>query len=131
KDNPFGSHPYRVRLDGLGMESLSSASTRVGTHDVQFSPKATYFVDEWSAYDTSPRLTLHRANGSLVRTVSMETPQDTKLAAPAKGGFFRIKTPDDGVFLPATVQLPANYDPAKKYPVWLSIYGGPHMPQVK
>jgi dipeptidyl-peptidase-4 len=26
--------------------------------------------------------------------------------------------------------LPPNFDPAKKYPVWLQIYGGPHFPQV-
>ena len=32
--------------------------------------------------------------------------------------------------MPATVQLPPDFDAAKKYPVWLQIYGGPHFPQV-
>jgi dipeptidyl-peptidase-4 len=138
KENAFGSHPYRVRLDGSGLEPLSQTADRAGTHDVHISPGAKYFLDEWSAYDVPPRLTLHRANGEFVRTVALEGPQnakpqaaqDTKLAAQPKSGFFKIKTPDEGVFLPATVQLPANFDATKKYPVWLSIYGGPHAPQV-
>jgi dipeptidyl-peptidase-4 len=132
KDNPFGSHPYRVRFDGSGLESLSKENARAGAHDVQFSPGAKYYVDEWSAFNVPPRLTLHRADGTFVRTVSLELPaQDVKLANPPKSGFFKIKTEDENILLPATVQLPANYDPAKKYPVWLSIYGGPHAPQVR
>jgi dipeptidyl-peptidase-4 len=136
KDNMFGSHPYRVRLDGTGIEALAEdAQTGAGTHEVAFSPSAKYYVDEWSDYSHPPRMTLHRADGKRLRTVQtavdararQEGKQDTQL----KSGFFKIKTATEGVFLPATVQLPANFDPAKKYPVWLQIYGGPHMPQVK
>jgi dipeptidyl-peptidase 4 len=134
KDNMFGSHTYRIKLDGTGLESLNKdpESARTGTHEVQFSPTAKYFVDEWSAYSTGPQMTLHWADGSRIRTVATTYfEQDAKQKAELKSGFFKIKTPDEGVFLPATVQLPPDFDPAKKYPVWLQIYGGPHMPQVK
>ena len=43
----------------------------------------------------------------------------------AKTDFLRVKS-DDGLFdLPMKVTWPINMDPTKKYPVLISIYGGP------
>ena len=37
----------------------------------------------------------------------------------------------DGSTTKAIFVLPPDFDPAKRYPVWLRTYGGPHHPQVK
>jgi dipeptidyl-peptidase-4 len=133
KDNQFGSHAYRVKLDGTNLEPLTGEGpgATTGTHEVHISPNAKYFIDEWSGYAKPRRVTLHHVDGKLVRTVeAAPSAQDVKQSNQPKGGFFKIKTEDEKVFLSAIVQFPPNVDPAKKYPVWLSLYGGPHMPQV-
>lgn len=40
-------------------------------------------------------------------------------------------TTEDGFRLPATVTLPADFDPSRKYPVHVDIYGGPDTPMVR
>src|SRR5262249_32860829 len=41
----------------------------------------------------------------------------------------KIKT-DDGFVLEGSLLRPADFDPKKRYPVWLKVYGGPHLPTV-
>ena len=40
-------------------------------------------------------------------------------------------TVEDGFNLPGMIVYPKNFDPAKKYPVHVDIYGGPNTPQVR
>ena len=132
KDNEFGSNIYRVKLDGTGLENLNQeARSSGGTHVAHFSPTGKYFADEWSDWQTPVQASLHQSNGRRIRNLMQPVAvQEAKQDKQPKGGFFKIKTPDEGVSLSAIVQFPPNVDPAKKYPVWLSLYGGPHMPQV-
>ena len=39
---------------------------------------------------------------------------------------FRSVTAPDGTQLPASITLPPDFDPARKYPVLVYVYGGPH-----
>ena len=49
----------------------------------------------------------------------------------AKTELIRIKSADGLFDLPAMVTWPMNMDPNKKYPILVSIYGGPNAPTVK
>jgi dipeptidyl-peptidase-4 len=47
------------------------------------------------------------------------------------GAFEPVKIPlPDGFVLEGTVIKPPDFDPARRYPVWLVTYGGPHAPTV-
>src|SRR5262245_7255396 len=127
KDAWLGSVPYQVKLDGTGLEPMIKEKKKDGTHEVHFSPGGKYFMDEWSDFDTAPQMVLFRGDGSPVRTVEASSQQPI----PKQGAeLVKIMAPD-GVALAATVQFPPNLDPNKKYPVWLSLYGGPHMPMIR
>src|SRR5262249_42239482 len=39
-------------------------------------------------------------------------------------------TAPDGFVLEASILKPPDFDPAKRYPVWFTTYGGPHAPVV-
>jgi dipeptidyl-peptidase-4 len=77
----------------------------------------------------APRSLAVRADGTLagaLRSIAEEAPFEPRLAlqqvgAPLVGG----KPAEDGGFWTALVR-PRDFDPAKKYPVLLQVYGGPH-----
>lgn len=117
---------YRIKFDGTNMERLSRED---GVHIITFSPDAKYYSDRFSNVTTLPGLTLHRPDGTLIQPLGKSRPELT-----AK---FEIQTPElftiatrDGFRLPASILKPNNFDPTKKYPIILNVYGGPSAPTV-
>lgn len=117
---------YRIRLDGKNMERLTTGD---GTHSITMSPNGKYYFDRFSNITTPPSLTLCDARGKMKMT----------LATPEWGGFksFEIQAPEllyvparDGFKLPASITKPRDFDPNKKYPVVVEVYGGPSAPTV-
>src|SRR5205823_9967945 len=46
--------------------------------------------------------------------------------------FERVTIPlKDGFVLEGTIVKPPDFDPAKKYPIWIETYAGPHAPTVR
>src|SRR6266576_744228 len=122
-DGPLGRPLLRVGLDGKG---LARISTEPGTHAVEFDPTFTRYVDTYSRAGVPPVQTLRRANGTLVRTIA----DDAKLAAQVtalgvnRPEFITIRTAD-GVELNAWVIKPKGFDPSRRYPLLMNVYGGP------
>jgi dipeptidyl-peptidase 4 len=127
RDGWLGKQAYKVKFDGTGLEKLTKDK---GTHEVEFSPNAKYFVDTWSSFDTDPQTALFRTDGSQVRFLERgPSAQGKKQGKGPAAKLVEIPTPD-GFSLAGTVLLPPNHDPAKKYPVWFQTYGGPQLPTV-
>jgi dipeptidyl-peptidase-4 len=119
-------HLYRIRFDGSGMERISKED---GTHLVSFSPDARYYFDAYSNISTLPSLTLREAGGE--SKLSLASPRPELLSQ------FDVQYPElltipaaDNFPMPAQLLKPKNFDPAKRYPVIVSIYGGPSAPSV-
>jgi dipeptidyl-peptidase-4 len=125
--SPIGGDVYRARLDGSARTRLSTAP---GTHVASFNPSFTLYVDSWSDAQTPAQVRLHRADGSLVRVIdenSLPALAQYRLSRPE---FLQVKT-RDGFVMEAMMIKPPDFDPARRYPVYEHIYGGPHAPQVK
>ena len=120
----IGVDVYRIKLDGTGLKRLSSSE---GTHTVAFSPKLTHYVDNWSDYRTPSQVRVHRNDGREAYVVEANAvAHDFELPRPE---FLQVKT-RDGFPMEAILIKPTNFDPAKKYPVFQILYGGPHAPRV-
>ena len=122
----IGQDVYRIRLDGTGLKRLSE---QPGTHAVEFSPDFRYYLDRWSDVTTPTQLQLYSSEGKLVRIVD---------ANPLPLDEYQLSTPEfvsvptrDGFLMNAMIIKPANFDPARKYPVYEQTYSGPHAPEVK
>ncbi len=117
------THFYRVKLDGTGFARLTKDP---GSHRVSLSPTAAFWADSFTSYTVPPRTTLRRADGSEVRVLSSSTPtadlEAQHLIAPE---VFQFKSADGKYDLDGILYFPAHFDPASKYPVLLSVYGGP------
>ncbi len=115
------THLFRVQMDGRRLEQLTQEP---GTHRVQVSPGGSYFLDVFSSVDSPSRLDLYRSDGTRLKTLdTSETPALKEYSLPKKE-LFTIPS-SDGYELPSYWILPPEFDPAKKYPVLFTIYGGP------
>ncbi len=124
KENSARFDFYKAGLDGKGITRLSFGEY---SHDlISVSPNGSYFITGYSNLNTPPALALVDAKGKVVREV-----------ASSKGSSFndynlpkselKYVTSTDGTFeLPVQITYPINFDPTKKYPVLISIYGGPN-----
>jgi len=111
----------RVRLDGSGVDTLT---TRPGTYQVRMAPDGKHFLATRSSVTDPPVLTLHRADGALVREVASARGEASAAYAWGKADVFTIPS-GDGFDLPARWVLPPDFDRRKTYPVLVSVYGGP------
>lgn len=123
REGPQQKHLYRVRLAGGAVEKLSA---QPGTHSMALSPGTPFYIQTRSRAGVPPVFTLHRTGGEQVRVL-----QDNAGAAAAFAAldvrlpeFFSFRTAD-GTELNGWTIKPANFDPSRKYPVLVYVYGGP------
>ncbi|UCH64425.1 MAG: DPP IV N-terminal domain-containing protein [Ignavibacterium sp.] len=127
RDNSFNRHLYRVNLDG---KELTKITKKDGRHESNISPGASYFYCNYSSINQPTKLELHNINGEFIRTISERKTVLYDDYLFGKTELFKIKI-QDGTELPAKWVLPKDFDPTKKYPVILAIYGGPGFEDVK
>ena len=117
---------YRVGLDGSGFAKIPGPP---GTHVPLLSPDGRHLLDTFSTVGAPPVVALLDASGRPVRVV--DAPRD-RLADYELGSTEAvIVTADDGAKLEARLVKPADFDPARKYPVIVYVYGGPHSQTVR
>lgn len=103
---------------------------RKGTHRIGFSPNGQFYVDSHSALHELPSLSLHRADGSLAATLSEQRHDLLAKIDLELPELFEIPT-SDGFPMPAKLLKPADFDPERRYPIILHVYGGPAAPMVQ
>jgi dipeptidyl-peptidase-4 len=120
---------YSVKPDGTGGKKLSRVP---GTSSAAFSSNFRYFIQIWSDANTPYRYSLHEANGHLIRVLEDNTALVNKTK---EYGFCHkefIKIPVAGQpELNAYLIKPPDFDSTKKYPLFISVYGGPESQDVK
>lgn len=123
KEESTQSHFYSIDFSGKKMKKLTVAK---GQHRVTVSPTGRYFVDRFSGLTTPAKMELRDYRGKLIRKIGDSYNENFEKyeISKVKAELFRIKT-DDGFELPAAWYLPPNFDKTKKYPVVITIYGGP------
>ena len=120
---------YRIGLDGKNKTRLT---TKVGTSAATFSPNFQYFITTFSSNLQPITYTLNEAKtGKEIQVIENNQALADKLKAynlPAKE-FFVLKTAK-GNELNAWILKPKDFDPSKKYPVFMYQYSGPGSQQV-
>ena len=120
---------YRIGLDGKNKQKLSS---EIGANTATFSPNFDYYINSFSSTTTPPSFTLNNAkDGKQVQSILNNTALSDKLKKydlPSKD-FFELTT-EKGNKLNAWIIKPKNFDPNKKYPVFMYQYSGPGSQEV-
>jgi dipeptidyl-peptidase-4 len=118
---------YRVALDGTGFAKITS--TPRGQHSALLSPDGRFLLDTYSSVSEPPVLSLLSSSGKTIRVVYRP---DSRLDEFELGTVEETSvTADDGPRLEAALLKPAGFDPSKKHPVIVYVYGGPHSQVVR
>ncbi|HEX9729297.1 MAG TPA: S9 family peptidase [Gemmatimonadales bacterium] len=122
-EGPLGRHLYRIGLDG---RNLTRVSQEPGSHGASFDGAFAYYVDTYSRAAAPPTQTLHRADGRVVRTVADNRALRAKVEALGlRAPEFTTVPGADGTDLNAWIIKPPDFDPGRRYPMLMYVYGGP------
>jgi dipeptidyl-peptidase 4 len=120
---------YRIGLDGKNKVRLSSQN---GTSAATFSPNFQYFITTFSSATQPPIYTLNEAKaGKQLQMIENNQTLSNNLKGfnlPTKE--FSVLTTEKGIELNMWMMKPKDFDPNKKYPVFMFQYSGPGSQQV-
>jgi dipeptidyl-peptidase 4 len=120
----------RVDLYAVYFNGSSLARLTLGDYhnsQVYLSPDAKKIVTVYSNVNTPTTMgVIHKKDKTkTIQVIATAVDSSYKADNFAKTEFIRIKSADGLYELPALVTWPKNMDPTKKYPMLVSIYGGP------
>ena len=128
--NPNGATDQQVMVAHANGKT-DVLSQRAGVNRAVFSKNFKYFINIWSDMDHPSQYVLCQNNGKVLQMMIDNQELVDKLAAYKLGKkeLFTFTT-SEGVQLNGWLVKPADFDPAKRYPVIMYQYGGPGNQQV-
>ena len=128
--SPIENHLFRVRLSGRSVSGKPQRLTpEQGWHQITMSPDCSKFIDRYSSFNVPGVTVVRGADGSLQQNVlNALDPLDEYAQCRVELG----TTPSaDGKFENYyRLFYPRDFDPSKKYPLIVYVYGGPHSQMV-
>lgn len=126
-ENPTQHYLYRSSLNSTGVPERLTPSDQPGWHDYDFSPDGTTAVHTASAFGKAPRVEIislpdHKVIRNLATNNKLQEELGKLYQSPVE--FFRTDI-GNGVKLDGWLMKPANFDPARKYPLIFHVYGEP------
>ncbi len=118
---------YRAPLDGSGPPRRITPVEESGTHTYDLSPSGRMAFHTWSSFDRPPVMDVielpgHRSLRALTNTDTLRASVADILQPPVE---FLTVDVGGGVTLDGTMLKPQAFDPARKYPVIVYVYGEP------
>ncbi|NLA23479.1 MAG: S9 family peptidase [Bacteroidales bacterium] len=122
--SPLDRSIYSISIDGSNKKCLTES---YGTSEAEFSSNFSYFINTYSDANTPYLICLFDAEGNKVREIEnnnslkktiKETYQFTEKE-------FISFTSSEGIELNGWMIKPPKFNPRKKYPVFMYVYGGP------
>ena len=116
-------HLYAVNFSGKGKKKLTRNE---GRHHLNVAPNGQYYIDNYSNVSTPRQVELWSVKGKMIKkfedNAAVKKYTEEHFYAPKELFSF---TTEDGQKLDGYMIKPKDFDPNKKYPLVLNIYGGP------
>lgn len=124
---PLETHLYSVSLAARDMRRIDS---KVGNHSISMGKGAAFYLDTVSSLAMPPRATIHRGDGvqlAVYREADTSIP-DMYDILPTEIVSFKSA---DGTPLQGKLIKPSGFEPGRKYPLIVNVYGGPVAPTIR
>ena len=121
-DNHMKLQLHRVALDGKGDRRLTDPAFN---HSVDVAPDSRHFIDVAQTHDTPPVSSLMDAEGKVVAELAKSDTSKFDQLGLKRVELIKYKAADGVTELHGLLHFPSNFDPAKKYPLLVSVYAGP------
>ena len=135
--SPVENHLFRIEIKGLkkGVEkAVFGKSVRLtcteGWHNIAMNKSCTRYTDTYSSLSVPNVIDLCKADGTIIR--NLLTAEDPTLDyAYTEISLGTVKSADGKYDNWFRLIKPKDFDPSKKYPVIVYVYGGPHSQMVR
>ena len=139
--SPIENHLFRVRINVPASASWKGAeAVRIGRteqltgdegwHTIAMSPDCKHYIDTWSSICVPGMTALCTSDGTAIRTL-LTADDPTEDYAYTEITLGTVKSADGKFDNYYRLIKPKDFDPSKKYPVIVYVYGGPHSQMVK
>jgi dipeptidyl-peptidase-4 len=138
QDSPVENHLYKIAIKAPAKNALKKAkfskpvalTPERGWHDISMNDACTWFFDRWSNLDT-PGVTALRSTDGKTSEILFEAADPLKDYASCAVELGTVPSADGQFENYYRLYYPKGFDPAKKYPVIVYVYGGPHSQMVQ
>ena len=135
--SPVENHLFRIEIKNLkkGVAKASFGKPQrltfaEGWHEIQLSPDCRHFIDSYSSLCTPRVVNLCASDGKILN--NLLTADDPTLDyAYTEISLGTVKSADGQYDNYYRLIKPKDFDPSKKYPVIVYVYGGPHSQMVQ
>ena len=121
-DNHLKLQLHRVGLDGKNDRRLTDPALH---HTVSVAPDGKHFVDVAQTHDQPPTTRLLDAQGKVVADLATSDLARFDALGLKRVEMFTFTAADGRTTLRGMISFPSGFDPNLKYPVLVSVYGGP------
>lgn len=123
KESPMQTNIYKVRAKGGKVTALDNGQ---GVHAARLSASGAYLIDRYSTPEVPRNIDIvSTATGrATARLLTAEDPFRGLVMPTVETG--TMTAADDSTTLYWRMLKPRDFDPSKKYPVIVYVYGGPH-----
>ena len=139
--SPVENHLFRVKINVPSKALWKGAETvkigkpeqltgDEGWHTIEMSPDCKHYVDSWSSLCVPRMTTLCESDGTAIRTL-LTADDPTEDYAYTEITLGTVKIADGKFDNYYRLIKPKDFDPSKKYPVIVYVYGGPHSQMVR
>ena len=139
--SPVENHLFRVKINvpskalWKGVEAVrigkqQQLTSDEGWHTIAMSPDCRHYIDSWSSLCVPGMSVLCTSDGTPVRTL-LTADDPTEDYAYTEITLGTVKSADGKFDNYYRLIKPKDFDPSKKYPVIVYVYGGPHSQMVK
>ena len=127
--SPTERHLYSTSLDTADPHQVHRITEEAGVHGISMSPDARFYIDNFTSASQPPQVSLHAADGALKswlleNRLDAQHPDAPYLADNSLAEVGTL-TAADGQTLYYQLFKPLHFDPTKRYPAIVDVYGGP------
>ena len=135
--SPVENHLFRVEMKklssgvkGARISAAQRLTPEAGWHQVRMSPDCEYFIDRYSSLCVPRVINLRKADGTLAENllIAEDPTLDYRYGEITLG---TVRSADGKYDNWYRLIKPAGFDPSKKYPLIVYVYGGPHSQMVR
>jgi dipeptidyl-peptidase-4 len=123
KDSYLERNLYRIDMRSGKAIRINNEG---GMHSAKLSPGAGYLLDTWESANIPSKTDIISGDGKFSRSVHL-SPDPLKDYRFGENKLITLKAADGTTELTGRLILPPDFDPSKRYPVIIYVYGGPHL----